>query len=308
MTAHPYAGRLTCCHSQAMLTAYAAAGVAAREALIAFELASTVPFGIVARPADPNRLLTCWLDPDAAIDRALDIFGVEHRVRSWADDADSPEAFEALREWLGSGPTVVGPVDLGLLPYVGQRQIYATCDHFVVVLGMDDDLLRLCDPEGYPLVVVHIHKFARAWRASAVPEGRGAFVMRQVLEPLAPRLTPLVARKIAPQAVGNLRAAAQLPCGGGNALRLLAGGWHEMQRQPSLRRGLLFALSIRMQRLSLQRRFFEAAAAPRHILVEIDSAIALLGELLSGVGDAARRLADAAVIEDALGDSLEECA
>lgn len=308
MNAHPYSGRLTCCHSQAILTAYAAANVAPRAALIALELASTVPFGIVAHPADANRLLTCWLDPDIGIDRALDIFGVRYRVRSWADSADSIEAVEVLREWLNSGPAVVGPVDLGLLPYVGLGHIYATCDHYVVVLGMDGDLLRLCDPEGYPLVVVRTHEFVRAWRAAMVPEGRGTFVMRQVLGPLAPRLTPQVTRTIGAQAICNLRAAAQLPAGGGNALRLLAHGWHGMQRQPSLRRGFLFALSIRIQRLFLQWRFAEAIRAPKHLLTELESAIALHSEVLSGIGDAAGRLNDAAAIEDALGDLFEASA
>jgi len=305
MTARPYAGRLTCCHSQALLTAYAPHDTASREALIAFELASTVPFGIVSNPTDPNRILNCFIDPDLAIDRALESLGVEYRVQSWDADGAFPAAIDILRTWLRRGPTVVGPVDLGWLSYVGHGHIYATCDHYLVVLGVEGDVLSLCDPEGYPLLLVRVSDLLRAWRAADVPEGRGAFVMRQVLAPLSPRLTPSLIRMIVAHAAANVRAARQHEFGGGNALRLLARGWDALQRQPSLRRGTLFAVSIRMQRLLLQRRLAEELIANDPLLSSIDTAMALLGRVLSDSSHAPQMLLRAGDVEDELTGLLE---
>src|SRR5438132_553455 len=86
-TIPPYYGNLISCHSQAFLSAYPAAFSAVET--WEFEALTTIPFGLASRPADPNRLITCHLDPDVGLDRALDTLGVGVDVQ-WLQPGESP--------------------------------------------------------------------------------------------------------------------------------------------------------------------------------------------------------------------------
>jgi predicted double-glycine peptidase len=110
--------------------------------------------------------------PDKGICQALRTLGYrfEHRM----DDA---EPLAELRRLLANGPVIVGPLDMGLLVYNPSHGYAAGSDHYVVVYAVEEDLVRLHDPAGYPHAVISHADFLAAWRADRIAYKMGTYSM-----------------------------------------------------------------------------------------------------------------------------------
>ncbi|HLP66458.1 MAG TPA: hypothetical protein VK181_02945 [Rhizobium sp.] len=112
--------------------------------------------------------------PDAGFDAALDAMGWTSTVTS---GGSADEASDRLRAELLHGPVWVGPVEMGWLGYQPGMNGPISADHYLVVLAIEGDRLRLHDPQGYPYATLPIGDFLKAWRAESIDYGL-PFTMR----------------------------------------------------------------------------------------------------------------------------------
>ncbi len=166
------------CHTQAFMSAY---DLPFAMTPAEFEVVTTTPFGVRCVPGDPHRLLVPYLDPDVGLDRGCELLGL--RVETlWYGASEGGAALTVLDGWLRTGPVVLGPLDLGYLTYYDMAETLRGCDHYLVVLGRGGDgQFVVRDPEGFIQVDLGQETLMRAWAASAVPEGRGAFTQRRLV-------------------------------------------------------------------------------------------------------------------------------
>lgn len=296
------------CHVQALLSAHTfSAGLTAS----VVELATTAPFGVRVVPEDPTRLLIPFLDPDLGLDRAAMILGLTVET-GWFDVGDAETAVASLNDWLQTGPVVLGPLDLGRLPHGALAHTLRGCDHYLTVLGRaaSGDLV-IVDPEGWVQVEVAKTDLMAAWAADAVPEGRGAYVLRRLRagESGEVRADPPsdLFERIAAFALENLAAADTHATGGARGLRLLA----DLAPSPTERRSLSILLPSAAARYRLAATFAHSGR-PRMPETEwaklgilLDDQVATLatahGDLLAGRFSSSpyRRAAD---VEESLTD------
>lgn len=111
--------------------------------------------------------------PDEGVSSALGMLGFSFVEKASSDD--DPPPFEQLRADLTRSPAILGPLDMGYLRYVPFHRAAAGADHFVVALQMDDGMIRLHDPAGYPLVSLPIEDMAQAWKAERIGYRRGRY-------------------------------------------------------------------------------------------------------------------------------------
>lgn len=138
------------------------------------ELATCSPFGMqLVGGALPFFDPYGWT-PDAGFGAALDAMGWTSTATSGGSTDD---AFERLRMELIHGPVWVGPVEMGWLRYQPGMNGPIGADHYLVVLAIEGDCLRLHDPQGYPYATLPIGDFLEAWRAESIDYGL-PFTMR----------------------------------------------------------------------------------------------------------------------------------
>ncbi len=214
------------CHSQALLSAFPLDISPER-----FELFTTVPFGVRSTPNDPHRLLMPHLDPDLGLDRAVRALGIESETRWFVCAA---EALATLDQWLRTSPVLLGPLDLGLLPYHPLAGTLSGCDHYLVALGRRAEGVVVRDPEGIVQVTITADALVAAWSKEAVPEGRGSFSLRRLAHRLAARSHADVNRTTLAFGLDNLVAAARSPLGGASVYRALAEAARDATRQRAL--------------------------------------------------------------------------
>ncbi|MFD7561218.1 hypothetical protein ACFV9E_42905 [Streptomyces sp. NPDC059835] len=113
--------------------------------------------------------------PEAGLDAAIALLG-------WScersDGGTSAEALERLRTACSQGPVLVGPVDMGLLLYQPGTPSSNGGDHYVVVLGADEDGIELHDPHGHPYATMPTQAFLAAWEAKTISYIDVPFVLR----------------------------------------------------------------------------------------------------------------------------------
>ncbi|KAL3444228.1 NlpC/p60-like transpeptidase-domain-containing protein [Aspergillus insuetus] len=145
------------------------------------ECLTTMPFGKLFIDLDTGPVSffsNPYTDPDEGLRIASETLGwecTEHR----GGDADS--ALLALRSALrNGGPVLAGPLNMGHLTYYPGRSELNGADHFVVVLGIDDEngTILLHDPAGYAAVLIPKEDFIEAWRAEGVEYNEHPFVFR----------------------------------------------------------------------------------------------------------------------------------
>lgn len=305
-----YRGKATCCHSQALLTAFFPRDAVPNPWL--FECYTTIPFGIVHVPGDPNRLLDCYLDPDIGLDRALDTLGISYEIRFWPAGTDGTEAMQTLSEWCSEGPVVLGPLNMDGLPYFFHSELFYRMDHYIVILGIEGESVQVCDTEGFALSLLSINDLLNAWRGDRIPEGRGEFIMRRVIDDTNPSYSQDIFVRTLQLAIGNLIAARDMKYGGGKALRALADPAAAIEADTSLRRGLTYVIPTRIQRCVFIREFIQAilqmpvgrtlGKAWTEVLAMLNEQIQLYGEALADLMD---KVPEALVRLDRIAD-LEE--
>jgi hypothetical protein len=176
----PYAGKSEYCYANGLHMSLVGAGATAPDlpGVGFLECLTTMPFGTMYLHLEDGPLVffsAPSIDPDAGVTRALATLG--WTCDEWFGD-DSAEALARLRAAVQVAPALVGPVDLGELPYNPRAAELRGGDHFVVALEMDDEQIRLHDPYGYPCVVLAPSELLTAWRADRIPYKRGSYTLR----------------------------------------------------------------------------------------------------------------------------------
>ncbi|WP_420962329.1 hypothetical protein [Brucella sp. IR073] len=112
--------------------------------------------------------------PEAGFDDALAALGWESTVTKGGSDE---EALDRLRLALANGPVWAGPVEMGHLKHQPGMKGAIGADHYVVVLAIEGNRVRMHDPQGYPFACLPMDHFLSAWRAETLDYGE-PFTMR----------------------------------------------------------------------------------------------------------------------------------
>lgn len=247
-----YIGKITNCYTQALLSSFIERHYL--QSLYNFEIATTIPFGVIYRSGDPNRLLDSFMDPDIGLDRGMNILKIPFDIKYWPEDSDGKEALHTLNEWCATTPVVLGPLNMERLTYYFQGVLYKNMDHYVVVTGKEGGFYSVCDPECMAHVLIQEEDLRLAWKADGIQEGRGAFTMRRVKAVLEEiKIHEEIVSLIFKYSVENMKKAADLKNGGSNGLRLIAQGSQSIENSPSLIRGFSYAIPTRIQRCMLSK-------------------------------------------------------
>jgi hypothetical protein len=221
-----YTGNGAYCYANSLFMALRAAGAAAEELPEPgfIECLTTMPFGTGYLRVGRELLVffsSPLGNPDKGVTTALDVLGWECRE----ERAGTPEAALArLGEAAGRGPVIAGPLDMGALGYLPHHAQLSGSDHFVLVLGLEGDRVRVHDPDGYPYAAIPAAEFLRAWRAERVRYARAPYTMRSAFRQVRhPGRAEMIARTL-PGVRANLAADPGGPdhYGGPRAIRLLA--------------------------------------------------------------------------------------
>lgn len=246
------------------------------------EVLTTMPFGVTYERLNTGPVLyfsSPSMDPDQGIDVALEALGWECDLWRGSPQARDEVAREKLAAALRDGPVLTGPLDMGYLTYDPQAGHKLGSDHFVVVYELDEDTVRLHDPQGFPCARLPVSRFLRAWRADSVRYAKGTFTLRTNFRPVAPRELDAALINVAPR-LG--RCVQDNPSrheivGGAAALEALA---------VDLRRGASRELKTQMTAFSLPLATRRAIDAARVLQLCGDQAVAdLLHHKAHALGD-----------------------
>lgn len=139
------------------------------------EVMTGSPYGISIHGDDEHTYFTPdrW-NPELGMTTALDLLGWEcDRSAGSADDAVA-----VLRRASRESPVLVGPVEMGMLPYIPGLGRAIGADHNVVVVGMEGDLVRAHDVQGWPFVTMPLESLLKAWQADTFAYRVEAYAVR----------------------------------------------------------------------------------------------------------------------------------
>lgn len=174
----PYSGNSAYCYSNSLHICLAHAGMADVPDVGLLECMTGMPFGATFVNVQPPAFFPSpgdKTDPDQGLSRALHTIGWTCDIRRIAS---AHTAEKALRQALGNGPVLVGPVDLGGLLYDPSHSHKRGADHFIVALKMEGDLVQLHDPQFFPFVVLPMADLVRAWNAAEIRYAAGRYTLR----------------------------------------------------------------------------------------------------------------------------------
>ena len=146
-------------------------------------------------------------DPGIGLDAAIDLLGWTCRRSGGGSGTD---AAARLGEASESRPLLAGPLEFGLLLHHPDSGTAIGSDHYVVVTGMEDGMVRFHDPHGHPYATLPADDFLTAWRAGSIGYATEPFTARDGFErvrdvdPAAAlrRALPVAARWLAGDAAG----------------------------------------------------------------------------------------------------------
>lgn len=239
-------GNLTCCGTHAMYSAYFQNW--RYEDIMQFEAFTTVPFGVVNKIENPFRVFTCYCDPDEGIDRALQALEIPYRIHYQTEEGDSYQSLALMDEWLLYKPVVLGPLNMEYLTYILHSHLFECMDHFICVLGKEGEDYIISDSEGISISRINRSELIRAWEGDKIPEGRGKYIMRQVLIEEKPVFQKEQYKRIFPMFIENMKQCEELPNGGSNGLHTIMKHSGKIMEDVNLQRRMCFDIPVRMQR------------------------------------------------------------
>lgn len=224
----PYIGSSDYCFANSLHMSLLASGAAA-ESLPStgfLECLTTMPFGYTYfKEADlfffggPN--------PDLGLTRAIETLGWTCTLERGGDEG---EALARLRAAIQHGPVLIGPVNMGYLTYNPTHPYLLGADHYLLVLGMEEDHVLVHDPKGFPCVALPVENLLNAWRAEGMDLAYTdePYTMRTAFRPAEPRSRQQMIEQTLPQIGANVRQERWKPelFGGIPALRGLAQTLH----------------------------------------------------------------------------------
>lgn len=265
---YTYRGKIISCHTQAIFNAFFSK--AKYNDYLLFEALTTNPFGVKFIKDDSNRVLDAFLDLDLGLDRALDILNIEYRVLYF--DNDSDEVMSVLKSWLKKNYVVVGPLNMQDLGYLYYPQLYTHLDHYLTLLKYDNNKFYFLDSEGISYISLTEQEFIKAWRGDNVIEGRGSFMMRQILEKKEIKLDRKSIKKTFSFILDNLYLA-QID----SAYKILSK--ISIEKNNYLKKSLTYAIPNRLQRIFIQKEFFKVI----NIKSEIDKILNIQIDILNQI-------------------------
>lgn len=138
------------------------------------EVATASPFGMQLIDGTLPFFDPYGWDPQAGFDDALAVLGWDCVVTKGGDPG---AALDRLKAALAEGPVWIGPVEMGYLRHQPGMGGAIGADHYVVVIGVDDERVLMHDPQGYPFASLPLDDFMTAWRAETLIYGE-PFTMR----------------------------------------------------------------------------------------------------------------------------------
>ncbi|WP_201794931.1 hypothetical protein [Escherichia coli] len=160
----PYTGSGPYCYSNSLAMMFGGAAPAAA----VIEFATGSPFGMqLVGGALPFFDPYGWT-PELGVDAALDAMGWSSSV---ARGGSAQEALYRLEAALANGPIWVGPMEMGYLRHQPGKDGPIGADHYVVVLALEEGLVRMHDPQGYPFACLPLDDFLIAWQAESIDYG-----------------------------------------------------------------------------------------------------------------------------------------
>ena len=167
-----YVGNGPYCYANSAAMLLDSVGEAVEPRLL--EVLSGVGLGAFWLAESQTLFLSGWASmPDVGVSRAFGLLGFEVAEEAESDGAPMPA--EALARQLDNGPVLLGPLDMGELPYHPESRGANGVDHYVLALGVEDNEVVVHDPEGFPAVPIAIEALDRAWKAELVPFRRGSY-------------------------------------------------------------------------------------------------------------------------------------
>ncbi|WP_028933719.1 hypothetical protein [Pseudonocardia spinosispora] len=162
----PYIGSGPYCYANSLAMSL---GADAAPSASVIEVLTGSPFGMsMADPSQPFFDPDGWT-PEIGLDAAIELLG-------WTCTTVTGEpAADRLRR---AGPLLVGPVSMEHLAHLPDAGDLVGADHFLVVLGVDGDVVRFHDPQGFPFATLPVGNFLDAWRAESVGYPHEPFTMR----------------------------------------------------------------------------------------------------------------------------------
>lgn len=175
-----YEGNAAYGYASSLYMALRASGAAATELPepAFLECLTTMPFGTLYLRVGRDLLVyfsSPMVNADQGLSIALDVLGWECREER---EGTAEEALARLGEAAPRGPVLAGPLDMGALDYMPHHAQLAGSDHFVVVLAVEGEQVRVHDPDGYPYAALPAAEFLRAWKAERVRYVRAPYTMR----------------------------------------------------------------------------------------------------------------------------------
>jgi len=267
-----YKGKMTSCHTQAIFNAFF--NEARYSDYILFEALTTNPFGVKFIENDSNRILDAFLDFDLGLDRALDILDIKYRVLYF--DKESNMAVSILKEWLKNDSVVVGPLNMQDLGYLYYPQLYINLDHYLTLLKYDNKKFYFLDSEGISYISLTEREFIKAWKGDSVIEGRGTFMMRQILDRKEIKLDNKIIKKVLLFILDNLYLAQKK-----SAYQVLSE--IKIDEKFYIINALGYAIPNRLQRIFIQKGFFKRINIENRIDNLLNSQIDILTLMLYNI-------------------------
>lgn len=164
-------------------------------------------------------------DPGIGLDAAIDLLGWTCRHSAAGSDAD---AAARLGEASAGRPLLAGPLEFGLLLHHPGSGTAIGSDHYVVVTGVEEGLVRFHDPHGHPYATLPVDDFIAAWRADSIGYATEPFTARAAFQRVRDVDAATALRRALPRAARWLAGDLELPVpagspGGAAALERLAG-------------------------------------------------------------------------------------
>lgn len=115
----------------------------------------------------------CMSSPDKGINQAFEILGFKVIERVCKDGQVMP--LNKLKEELSKSTVMLGPLDMGYLTYNPNHPYLGGSDHYVLALDINDEVVKLHDPAGFPFVELPFDQLEKAWRAEKITWTLGSF-------------------------------------------------------------------------------------------------------------------------------------
>ncbi len=167
----PYIGSGPYCYANclAMMLGSAVPGPAVIEVLTGSPFGAELIGGVI-----PFFNPLGW-DPGIGLDAAIDLLGWTCRNSTAGSGTD---AVAGLHEASTTRPLLAGPLEFGLLLHHPGSGTAIGSDHYVVVTGVENNIVRFHDPHGHPYATLPIADFVAAWRADSIGYATEPFTAR----------------------------------------------------------------------------------------------------------------------------------